>query len=102
MGAPFTSDALIGVNLTGVDTSAEPKFAALTRVKVYDSTTTTGGREAIYVKTGQVVTVSSNLALVANGSGLVSVSAGGLVGMNAVTTVAGDWIWARTSAPGIA
>jgi hypothetical protein len=100
MGAPFTSDALIGVNLTGVDSSASPQFGPLTRVKVYDTTITGGVREAIYVKTDQVVTVSSNLILLAGA--LVSVTAGGLVGMNATTTVKGDWIWARTSSPGIA
>lgn len=100
MGKPFTTDALIGVNLIGVDTSADPKFAPLTRVKVYDSSTTSGVREAIYVKAGSILTVSASLAV--NADGTVSASAGGLIGMNAVTTVAGDWIWARTSAPNIA
>lgn len=96
MGKPFSTGNLVGVNLTGVDTSAAPQFAPLTRVDVYDSSTTAGARTAIYVKAGSILTVSAALAV--NADGTVSASAGGLIGMNAVTTVAGDWIWARTSA----
>ena len=101
MGKPFTQGNLVGVNLTAVDTSAEPQFGALTRVQIYDASTTSGSRDAIYVKAGQQVTVSSALAL-GGVDGTVSVSAGGLVSLNAVTAAAGDWIWARTSTTGIA
>lgn len=101
MGKPFSQGPLIGINLIGVDSSAEPQFGALTRVRIYDASTTNGSRDAIYVKCGQQVTVSSALAL-GGVDGTVSVSAGGLVSLNAVTAAAGSWIWARTSTTGLA
>ena len=99
MGKPFTTDGVIGVDVLKVDASASPQFAPLTRVRILASSTgqSAYARDAIYVKCGQIVTVSSNLAW-GGTDGTVSVSAGGLVGLNAVTAAQGDWIWVRTSA----
>lgn len=98
MPNPVYSGSLVGVAFGKVDTSASPAFAPYTVVEVQGISTAVGAiRRAMYVKAGQVVTVSSNIAL-GGTDGTVSVSAGGWISMNSVTTAAGDWIWVRTSA----
>jgi hypothetical protein len=100
----YTTSGILGVRLGGVDSSASPQFAPLTAVDVYAANTSAGGiRKALYVKVANIVSASTSTVLALGGiAGTVSLSAGGLIALNETNAAAGDWIWARTSASGIA
>ena len=102
--AYYTTSGLIGVNLSGVDTSASPKFGPLTVVDIYATSLSAGGfRKAVYVKTIGILSASVSTAVQFAGTdGSVSTTAaGGMIALNTVNAAAGDWIWCRTSANGV-
>lgn len=101
--AYYTTSPILGVKLSGVDTSASPQFAPLTVVDIYAVSLSAGGfKRAIYVKAGQIISASTSTTIAFGGTdGTVSVSAGGMIALNGTNCAAGDWFWARTSANGV-
>lgn len=99
--AYYTTSGLVGVNLSGVDTSASPKFGPLTVVDIYAASLSAGGfKRAIYVKTisGLSASVSTAIQFAGTDGSVSTTAAGGMIALNTVNAAAGDWIWCRTSA----